>query len=112
VVSVTLSMIKPNVAQSILLERFGVQDSEPVLKAAYSELVDAYGQSTRARWPEKVSSDEQLKAAATKEQQQLKAWLAERDKSSLDQYGGWNKGPAFDASGFSAPRSAMVVGIW
>ena len=34
VVSVTLSMLKPNAAQSILLERFGVQDSEPVLKAA------------------------------------------------------------------------------
>ncbi|WOI45611.1 hypothetical protein [Acidovorax sp. BLS4] len=46
IVSVTLSMIKPNVAQSILLERFGVQDIAPVLKATYSDLVDAYGQST------------------------------------------------------------------
>ncbi|KAA0945081.1 beta-agarase [Pseudomonas sp. ANT_H14] len=100
VVSVTLSMIKPNVAQSILLERFGVQDSEPVFKAAYGDLVDTYGQSNRARWPEKVSSDEQLKAAAAKEQQQLKGWLAERDRSSLDKFGGWTKGPAFEASGF------------
>jgi hypothetical protein len=33
-----------------------------------------------------------------KEQQQLQGWLATRDKSALDQYGGWNKGPAFDAS--------------
>ncbi|WP_404487247.1 beta-galactosidase [Pseudomonas sp. HT11] len=110
VASVTLSMIKPNAAQSILLERFGVQDSEPVLRAAYSALVDAYGQSTRARWPEKVSSDEQLKAAATKEQQQLKGWLAERDKSALDQYGGWNKGPAFEASGFF--RTEKRDGRW
>ncbi|MBJ2284774.1 beta-galactosidase [Pseudomonas sp. MF6755] len=110
VVSVTLSMIKPNAAQSILLERFGVQDSEPVLKAAYSELVDAYGQSTRTRWPEKISSDDQLKASAAKEQQQLKTWLAERNKSSLDQYGGWNKGPAFDASGFF--RTEKRDGRW
>ncbi len=100
VVSVTLSMIKPVAPQSILLERFGVQDSEPVLKAAYSELVDAYGQSNRARWPEKVSNDEQLKAAAAKEQQQLKGWLAERDKAGLDKFGGWTKGVSFEASGF------------
>lgn len=110
VVSVTISMIKPAVAQSILLERFGVQDSEPVLKAAYTGLVDAYGQSTRARWPEKVSSDEQLKTAATREQQQLKGWLAERDKASLDRFGGWNKGPAFDASGFF--RTEKRDGRW
>ncbi|NNA89389.1 beta-agarase [Pseudomonas gessardii] len=110
VVSVTLSMFKPTAPQSILLERFGVQDSEPVLKAAYSELVDAYGQSTRARWPEKVSSDEQLKAAAAKEQQQLKGWLAERDKSALDTFGGWTKGPAFDASGFF--RTEKRDGRW
>jgi len=110
VVSVTLSMIKPNVAQSILLERFGVQDIEPVLKATYSDLVDTYGQSNRAKWPEKVSSDEQLKAAAAKEQQQLKGWLAERNKASLDQFGGWNKGPAFDASGFF--RTEKRDGRW
>ncbi|WP_231422007.1 beta-galactosidase [Pseudomonas sp. Leaf59] len=110
VVSVTLSMLKPNVAQSILLERFGVQDIEPVIKAAYGELVDAYGQSTRARWPEKVSSDEQLKAAAAREQQQLKGWLAERDTSSLDTFGGWNKGPAFEASGFF--RTEKRDGRW
>ena len=110
VVSVTLSMIQPAAPQSILLERFGVQDSEPVLKAAYSELVDAYGQSNRARWPEKVSSDEQLKVAAAKEQQQIKGWLAERDKAGLDKFGGWTKGPAFDASGFF--RTEKRDGRW
>ena len=100
VVSVTLSMDQPKVAQSILLERFGVQDGETVTQAAYGNLVDAYGQSTRAKWPEKVSSDEQLKSAAAKEQLQLKTWLAEREKAPLDKFGGWTKGPAFKASGF------------
>ncbi|MBK5510699.1 beta-agarase [Pseudomonas sp. TH15] len=110
IVSVTLSMDQPKVAQSILLERFGVQDGADVTKAAYGGLVDAYGQSTRAKWPEKVSSDEQLKSAAAKEHQQLKTWLAEREKSSLDQYGGWNKGPAFKASGFF--RTEKRDGRW
>ncbi|MCU1750485.1 beta-galactosidase [Pseudomonas sp. 6D_7.1_Bac1] len=110
VVSVTLSMDQPKVAQSIMLERFGVQDGEAVFKAAYGSLVDAYGQSTRAKWPEKVGSDEQLKAAANKEQQQLKNWLAERERSSLDKFGGWSKGPGFKASGFF--RTEKRDGRW
>ncbi|MFJ2364419.1 beta-galactosidase [Pseudomonas sp. NPDC087697] len=110
VVSVTLSMDQPKVAQSIMLERFGVQDAEAVFKAAYGSLVDTYGQSTRAKWPEKVASNEQLKAAANKEQQQLKTWLAERERSSLDKFGGWSKGPAFKASGFF--RTEKRDGRW
>ncbi|MCO7629196.1 beta-galactosidase [Pseudomonas fluorescens] len=100
VVSVSLWMDQPKAAQSLLLERFGVQDGDAVTRAVYGNLVDAYGQSTRSKWPEKVSNDEQLKSAAAKEQQQLKTWLAEREKSSLDKFGGWSKGPAFKASGF------------
>jgi len=110
VVSVSMSMDQPKVAQSILLERFGVQDGESITKAVYGGLVDAYGQSTRAKWPEKVNNDEQLKSAAAKEQQQLKTWLAEREKSSLDKFGGWNKGPAFKASGFF--RTEKRDGRW
>ena len=98
VVSVTLSIPQPSAAQSILLERFGVQDGEGVIKAVYGAIVDGYGQSTRAKWPERVSNDEQLKAAAAKEQQQLKGWLAAR--SEQDTFGGLLKGPAFKATGF------------
>ncbi|VVP35000.1 beta-galactosidase [Pseudomonas fluorescens] len=110
VVSVSLSMDQPKVAQSLLLERFGVQDGEGITQAVYGNLVDAYGQSTRSKWPEKVTSDEQLKSAAAKEQQQLKTWLAEREKSSLDKFGGWSKGPAFKASGFF--RTEKRDGRW
>ena len=110
VVSVTLSMDNPKAAQSILLERFGVQDGEGVIKAVYGSLVDAYGQSTRARWPEKITSDDQLKAADAKEQQQLQGWLGEREKASLDSYGGWNKGLSFKASGFF--RTEKRDGRW
>ncbi|WP_432218805.1 beta-agarase [Pseudomonas kribbensis] len=110
VVSVSLSMDQPKAAQSLLLERFGVQDEGEVIKAAYGNLVDAYGQSTRSKWPEKVANDEQLKSAAAREQQQLKAWLAEREKSSLDKFGGLNKGPTFKASGFF--RTEKLDGRW
>ncbi len=67
-------MDKPKVAQNILLERFGVQNGDDVIKAAYSSLVDGYGQSNRAKWPEKVSSDEQLKSAARKNRMAAGIW--------------------------------------
>src|SRR3990167_8159733 len=64
VVAVSLSLNQPNATQSILLGRFGVQEVAPVQSAAYANIVDAYGQYSRGQWPEKVSSDAQLKAAA------------------------------------------------
>lgn len=96
--SVTVSMSRPDVAQSVLIEKFGVQEGDAIQKAAYTHLLDGYGQYTRGRWPEKISTDDQLKALAGKEQPQLKAWLKERP--SQDKYGGLLKGPAFEAKGF------------
>ncbi|MCY1394475.1 hypothetical protein D3C76_453180 [compost metagenome] len=110
VASVTLSMNKPAVAQSILLERFGVQDGDELQKAAYHAIVDGYGQYSRGNWPEKIASDEQLRSQAGKEQQQLKAWLAERAKQPLDTFGGWIEGPGFAAKGFF--RTEKRDGRW
>ncbi|MDD1017194.1 beta-agarase [Pseudomonas rubra] len=110
VVAVTLSMNKPNVAQSILIERVGTQDDEQLQKAVYSNLIDGYGQSTRDRWPEKIVTDDQLKAAAGREQQQLKGWLGERGKLKLDKFGGITEGPTFEAKGFF--RTEKREGRW
>ena len=110
VTSVSLSMNKPNVAQSVLVERINLQDDERLQQAAYTGLIDGYGQFSRGRWPEKVGSDEQLKAAAGKEQQQLKSWLAERQKQPLDRFGGWTGGQTFDAKGFF--RTVKRDGRW
>ncbi|MGH8485359.1 MAG: beta-agarase, partial [Pseudomonas sp.] len=104
------SMSKPNVAQSLLIERVGIQDDDQLQKAVYADLIDGYGQSTRGRWPEKIVSDDQLKAAAAREQQQLKGWLAERSLLSRDTYGGVTTGPAFDAKGFF--RTEKRDGRW
>jgi hypothetical protein len=108
VVAVTLSMSQPNATQSVLLGRFGVQQVAPVQAAAYANIVDAYGQFTRGQWPEKVSNDAQLKAAASKEQIQLKGWLVARPKQ--DQFGGLLSGPSFDPKGFF--RSEKRDGRW
>ena len=96
--SVTVSMSRPDVAQSVLIEKFGVQEGDEIQKAAYTHLLDGYGQYTRSKWPEKINSDDQLKALAGKEQTQLEAWLKER--SAKDKYGGLLKGPTFEAKGF------------
>lgn len=110
VASVSLSIPGPKVAQNLLIERVSIQDDDQAYQAAYRELIDAYGQSTRGSWPEKVANDEQLKAAANREQQQLKAWLAERGKQQLDAYGGLLAGPAFAAEGFF--RTEKRDGRW
>ena len=110
VASVSLSIPNPKVAQNLLIERVGIQDDDQAYKAAYHELIDAYGQSTRGHWPEKVANDEQLKAADVREQQQLKGWLAERGKQQLDAYGGLLAGPAFEAKGFF--RTEKRDGRW
>ncbi|MFJ4112273.1 beta-galactosidase [Pseudomonas sp. NPDC089758] len=110
VVSVSLSIPGPKVAQNLLIEKVGIQDDDLAYQAAYHALIDAYGQSTRSRWPEKVVNDDQLKAADSREQQQLKAWLAEHHKQQLDIYGGLLAGPAFEAKGFF--RTEKRDGRW
>jgi hypothetical protein len=110
VASVTLSLDKPNVAQSILIERVALLSGDTLQKAAYSQIVDAYGQFTRSRWPEKVSCDDQLKTEAGREQQQLKGWLAERNKSGIDRFGGVTGGVSFEATGFF--RTQKHEGRW
>ncbi|MFA7894938.1 beta-galactosidase [Pseudomonas putida] len=110
VAAVSLSIPGPKAAQSLLIERVGIQDDDQAWQAAYHELIDAYGQSTRGTWPEKVTSDEQLKASAGREQQQIKGWLAEREKQSLDTYGGVTTGTPFEATGFF--RTEKREGRW
>jgi len=106
--AVTLSLSQPDVPQSILVGRFGVQEGDAAQKAVYAGIVDAYGQFTRGQWPEKVANDQQLKAAAGKEQAQLKDWLAKRPQQ--DQFGGWLSGPQFEAKGFF--RTQKHDGHW
>lgn len=106
--AVTLSMQRPDVAQSILLGRFGVQAGTAAQQAAYTGIVDAYGQYSRGQWPEKVRNEQQLRDGAAREREQLKAWLAERPQQ--DRFGGWLGGPTFEAKGFF--RTEKRDGRW
>ncbi|WDY59145.1 beta-galactosidase [Pseudomonas sp. PSKL.D1] len=110
VVSVSLTIPSPKVAQNLLIEKVGLQDDDLAYKAAYHELIDSYGQSTRGRWPEKIVNDQQLTVADGREQAQLQGWLAERQKQQLDNYGGLVAGPAFEAKGFF--RTEKRDGRW
>ncbi|MBM7060504.1 beta-agarase [Pseudomonas sp. UL073] len=108
VVGVSLALERPQAAQSLLVSRIAVREGNDVEQAAYTGLVDSFGQSTRQQWPEKVNSTEQLKAAAAKEQAQLGKWLKEQPK--LDTYGGLLDGPQFEASNFF--RTEKRDGRW
>ena len=106
--AVTLSMSKPAAAQSILLGRFGVQAGDAAQQAAYTGIIDAFGQYSRGQWPGKVDKEQQLREGAAQEREQLKAWLAEHPQQ--DPFGGWLNGPVFEASGFF--RTEKRDGRW
>lgn len=107
VMAVSISMPRPDSAQSILLGRFGTRKSN-LLQPLYEGLVDSFGQYTRASWPEKVKDQAQLTAAAGQEQEQLKTWLAKRP--ATDKFGGLLNGPEFKPSGFF--HTAKQDGRW
>ena len=108
--AVSISLEKPDVQQSILLGRFGVR--EDLEAAVYRGIVDAYGQYSRGDWPEKVSSDKQLKAAAEQERVQLGRWLAERPHACSSSVSlssmCWPMG-SFPAKYFCANDSSMMI---
>ncbi|KJV30071.1 beta-galactosidase [Luteibacter yeojuensis] len=98
VTGVSLSMPQPGAAQTLLFGKVDVVEGQGDLKAAYTGIVDQYGQYTRGTWPEKVDSDEALKRGviATKVAPTGGAGAA----AGLDKYGGRTDMPAMQASGF------------
>lgn len=59
--------------------------------------VDRFGQRITGRWPGKVSSEEELRAAIERESAELEAMTPPADRS---RYGGWTAGPRMEAGGF------------
>ena len=110
VASITLSIPRPAVAQSLLIEKVAVQDDAQAIEAAYANLIDGYGQANRGRWPDKVESDTQLKTGAERERQRVQAALQARSQQALDTYGGVSGGQAFEATGFF--RTEKRDGRW
>lgn len=100
VVSLSISLDNPAVAQSLLFERVGLLQGDAAIKAAYTGIVDRYGQFSRSQWPEKITSDEQLKTYAQQEQLQLQGWLKPDQPRQLDPFGGVLAASGFEATGF------------
>lgn len=84
--AVRLSMPAPQAAQQLLLGKLDVTASDTVSQDAYRGIVDPWGQSTRAQWPEKIASDEALRTAHTQEAHALQTQRAAQ--RGLDAYGG------------------------
>ena len=102
-----LGMPAPNAPQDVLLGRIGTAPGEAALHAAYAGIVDAYGQSTRGDWPEKIADDATLRAAHARED----AALAQAARpSGLDRYGGRPDVRGLDATGWF--RAQKAQGRW
>jgi hypothetical protein len=102
VAAVRLTVPAPQAAQTFLFGRAETVAADAALRAAYTGIVDGYGQYTRGQWPEKIDGDAALRAAQAKAQASLAAApvAAQRDR-----YGGRLDVPTFKATGwFRAER--------
>ncbi|MGQ9729185.1 MAG: beta-galactosidase [Candidatus Fervidibacter sp.] len=65
--------------------------------APFFPFVDKYGQYIHSDWPGKIYSDRDFASQIREEQKDLKNW---RGPSDWCEYGGWAKGPKFEATGY------------
>lgn len=75
--------------------------------AAFFPFIDRYGQFRHAEWPEKVHSDDELRADLARERADL---AASPRPASWDRFGGWRDGPQLKATGHF--RTEKVDGTW
>ena len=94
VASWQIFLVRPSSAQTLIVDNVRVI---PGQKEDYTNLVDRYGQYTRADWPGKVKAPADFAAQLAAEDADLKA---HPPASELDKYGGWKAGPQLRASGF------------
>lgn len=85
---------------------FALQTMRPDL-AGVLPFIDRFGQYIHNDWPEKVRSDEDIRAGID-----IEAALAARfgEAPDLNQYGGWKSGPQLEATGYF--RTEKVDGRW
>ncbi|MDQ0009811.1 hypothetical protein J2T07_001988 [Luteibacter jiangsuensis] len=93
VTSVTLSMPQPGAPQTLLFGKLDGVAGGDDLRHAYTAIVDRYGQYTRTTWPEKVATEDELKARAN-------AAPDIAAPKGLDRYGGRTDLPAMQATGW------------
>lgn len=75
--------------------------------ASFFPFIDRYGQFAHTEWPEKVHSDDDLRADLARESAELDA---SPRPASWDRFGGWKDGPKLRATGHF--RTERVNGKW
>jgi len=90
----------PQAAQILLLGRVEAVSGQDLQRAAYSGIVDRYGQASRARWPEKIDSDAALRAAHAHAHERAALEQAKAASAGQDEYGGRPDVPSLAKTGW------------
>ncbi|MEO7073577.1 MAG: beta-agarase, partial [Rhodanobacter sp.] len=106
--AVRLSVPAPQAAQTLWFGRVQAVSGERTVRAAYTGIVDGYGQYTRGRWPEKIDSDAALRIAHADEKPALVSTL--RGRPATDPQGGSLDGKSLVATGWF--HTQKVGGRW
>jgi len=106
--AVRLSMPAPQAPQTLLFGAVENAAGADSLRAAYTGIVDRWGQYTHGQWPEKIDSDEALRAAQAKAGSDVQAAAGQAPK--LDTYGGRLDLATFQPTGWF--RSEKRDGRW
>lgn len=105
--SIQLYLQNPTKDTRIILDSVRLIPNLDADATRYAGLVDEFGQSTHADWPEKIDSIDELQAQGKKDLESLKTVQPLPDRST---FGGWKDGPKLDATGFF--RTEKVDGQW
>lgn len=108
VTSVRLGIWRPAAPQALTVGRLCVDSPSEVDKTAYDRIVDSFGQLSHGIWPEKVSSDEMLRARGAEEANQL----AQRRDEPLkrDRFGGLEESASFARPDFFEQNDGTAGG--
>ena len=95
-----ITLSHPGRERSLIFDRIRLMP-----KPDLTSIVDRFGQYTRADWPGKVISEQDMQSQREAEARKLKEHPVCPDR---DEFGGWSAGPQLASTGFF--RTAYVVG--
>lgn len=107
VTSVTYSVQMMNEDKSIIIDNIRLRNNPEIDPNYLVGITDKFGQNAKIDFPNKVNSEEELKALAEQEIAQLNAEGPMADRSK---FGGWKSGPKLEGTGFF--RTEKVDGKW
>ncbi|QDT68518.1 hypothetical protein MalM25_14410 [Planctomycetes bacterium MalM25] len=94
-------------ADTVVVDNLRIVANPPIIEGYMEGLVDRFGQSTRDDYPQKVSSEAELKRLADEE---LATLAEEGPMADRSRFGGWKEGPRLEATGYF--RAEKVGDRW